>query len=372
MGRVPTDWDIATSALPNEIKACFSHTFDTGIAHGTVTVVYNGNNYEITTYRIDGKYEDGRHPESVTFTTDIINDLARRDFTINAAAWHPCYGLVDPFGGKSDIENRIIRGVGNPELRFREDALRMMRAVRFSGQLGFSIASETLAAITRNAKGLRQISAERIRDEFIKLLLSPHPDRLSLLTETGLIDEGWPLPIKPGAAEINDSIKPIYECPKKAALVCAVLFFKREPEEAFQALNAMRFDKQLCRDTSLLIKWAKTPIINNDYSLRKYLSLCGASYFQDILTLKRVLKTTDSEILPLINARYDRIITNGDCLSIRNLQITGDDLLDMGLSGKSIGKALRYLLDLVLRDPSLNYNATLKQLMHQHHGFEEV
>ncbi|MDR2650379.1 MAG: polynucleotide adenylyltransferase, partial [Clostridiales bacterium] len=197
MGRIPYDWDIATSALPCEIKACFPHTFDAGIAHGTVTVVYVGRNYEITTYRVDGEYEDGRHPKSVSFTASLEDDLARRDFTMNALAWHPNHGLVDPFGGLSDIESGIIRGVGRPDQRFEEDALRMMRAVRFSGQLGFQISPETLAAIIRGAAGLKRISAERIRDELTKLLLSPHLEKLALLTDTGLISEGWPLPYPP-------------------------------------------------------------------------------------------------------------------------------------------------------------------------------
>jgi tRNA nucleotidyltransferase (CCA-adding enzyme) len=148
-------------------------------------------------------------------------------------------------------------------------------------------------------------------------------------------------------------------CPPQAALVYAVLFSGREPEDAFKAMNALRFDKALCRKTSLLIKWFKTPIVNQDYALRKYLSLCGVSYFQDILALKRIMKTPESDILPLISERYERIIKNADCLNVRDLRVNGDDLLSMGLSGKAIGEALNLLLDQVLRDPSLNSKAML-------------
>ena len=366
MRRIPYDWDIATSALPHQIKSCFFHTYDTGIAHGTVTVVYDGKNYEITTYRVDGEYEDGRRPKSVSFTANLKDDLARRDFTMNALAWHPVCGLVDPYGGLNDIENHLIRGVGNAELRFREDALRMMRAVRFAAQLGFDISHETLAAIKHNAVCLRQISAERIRDELTKLLLSPHPEKVSLLLETGLINEGWPLPMKPEQAEIQNSIEILRRCPKEAALVYAVLFFNREPGDAYKTMFIMRFEKSLCHKTSQLIKWAKHPINNEDYALRKYLSRCNISYFKDILTLKQLMKTKDSHELPQILERYNRIIEDGDCLSIRNLQISGDDLLNMGFKGKAIGEALNRLMDLVLQDPSINNKTTLIQMICSH------
>ena len=364
MGRIPYDWDIATSAKPQEIKACFPHTYDTGIEHGTVTVVYKGKNYEVTTYRVDGEYEDGRRPKSVTFAANLQDDLARRDFTINAAAWHPGLGLADPFGGVKDIENNIIRGVGDPDKRFTEDALRMMRAIRFSGQLDFNICPDTFSAIKRNASGLKRISAERIRDELTKLLLSPHPERILLLEESGLLSEGWPLPLKPEAHEIRNSAGILRRCPKKVSLVYAVLFFQREPDNVNRAMRALRFDNAMCRDTSLLIKWAKYPVINQDYSVRKYLSLSGRAYFQDLMALKKLMETPDSDILPLISEKYDNIMENGDCLSIGDLQIDGNDLLGMGLSGKLIGETLNRLLDLVLHDPSLNNKPVLLRLVH--------
>ena len=363
MGRAPYDWDIATSALPQEIKACFPHTHDTGIAHGTVTVVYKGVNYEVTTYRVDGEYADGRRPVSVSYTASLEEDLARRDFTINAIAWHPAAGLVDPFGGMDDIAANIIRGVGDPDRRFKEDALRMMRAVRFSGQLDFDIGDDTYAAIRRNAPGLSRISAERIRDELTKLLLSPHPERATLLADSGLMAKGRPLPMGPNVEEIRNCAGFLRNCPKKTQLVYAALLFNREPESAYRAMRALRFDNAMCHDVPLLIKWAKFPIANQDYAVRKYLSLSGRAYFQDLTSLKQLMKTADCAVLPLICERYEKIIEDGDCLDIGGLQIKGGDLLAMGFTGKTIGDTLNRLLDLVLRDPSLNHKAVLMRLI---------
>lgn len=178
LGRVPGDWDITTSALPQEIKSVFSKTIDTGIQHGTVTVMLHHVGYEVTTYRIDGEYEDGRHPKEVTFTRNLQMDLERRDFTINAMAYNDTTGLVDIFEGVQDLHRGVIRCVGDAGKRFDEDALRMLRAIRFSGQLGFTIEEKTCQAIRERAHHLEKISAERIRVELVKLLVSPGAERL--------------------------------------------------------------------------------------------------------------------------------------------------------------------------------------------------
>ena len=179
LGRRPDDWDITTSARPEQVKALFRRTVDTGLKHGTVTVLMDKESYEVTTYRIDGEYEDGRHPKEVAFTASLEEDLKRRDFTINAMAYHPDRGLVDLFRGMDDIRAEIIRCVGNPLERFGEDALRILRAVRFSAQLGFSIEEETKKGIEELAPNLKLVSAERIQTELVKLLVSPHPDYFS-------------------------------------------------------------------------------------------------------------------------------------------------------------------------------------------------
>ena len=167
LGRMPNDWDITTSASPQQVKNLFLRTVDTGIQHGTVTVLMGKEGYEVTTYRVDGEYEDGRHPKEVTFTASLEEDLRRRDFTINAMAYNDREGLVDIFGGRADIENKVIRCVGESAERFGEDALRIMRAVRFSAQLGFTVDQDTAAAAKELAGTLAKISAERIQAELV-------------------------------------------------------------------------------------------------------------------------------------------------------------------------------------------------------------
>lgn len=186
LGREPEDWDITTSAKPQEIKAAFPRTIDTGIRHGTVTVMIDHMGYEVTTYRIDGEYEDGRHPKEVSFTTNLKRDLERRDFTINAMAYNDSVGLVDEFDGIGDLSRKVICCVGDAGQRFDEDALRMLRAVRFSGQLGFEIEAQTRRAIVERAIHLKKISAERIRVELTKLLLSPGAGQIREAYETGM------------------------------------------------------------------------------------------------------------------------------------------------------------------------------------------
>ena len=186
LGRCPEDWDITTSARPEQVKQLFRRTIDTGIQHGTVTVMLDKEGFEVTTYRVDGKYEDSRHPKEVTFTPNLEEDLKRRDFTINAMAYNETEGLIDIFGGLKDIEAKLIRCVGNPEERFGEDALRIMRAIRFSAQLGYEIHEDTEAAIRKLAPTLQKISAERIQVELTKLLVSPHPDTLREAYDMGV------------------------------------------------------------------------------------------------------------------------------------------------------------------------------------------
>jgi len=186
LGRKPLDWDITTSAEPLFIKSCFQRTVDTGIKHGTVTVMIGDTGYEVTTYRIDGKYEDGRHPENVEFTSNLRLDLGRRDFTVNAMAYNNKDGLIDEFNGIKDLKDGIIRCVGNPGSRFDEDALRMLRAVRFSGQLGFTIEEHTKQAAMERAGNLKKISAERIRTELSKLLMSKNPGKIREAYSTGM------------------------------------------------------------------------------------------------------------------------------------------------------------------------------------------
>ena len=186
LGITPGDWDITTNALPQDVKALFRRTIDIGIKHGTVKVMLGDEGFEITTYRIDGTYEDSRHPESVTFTPELSEDLRRRDFTINAMAYSEKTGLVDMFGGMDDLRTGLIRAVGDAKERFSEDALRILRALRFSARFGFEIEDETKKAVTQLAPDLSNISAERIREELEKIVCSDHPDRLHTAYELGV------------------------------------------------------------------------------------------------------------------------------------------------------------------------------------------
>ncbi|MGN1205583.1 MAG: CCA tRNA nucleotidyltransferase [Eubacterium sp.] len=188
LGRVPKDWDITTSAKPEEVKQIFRKTIDTGIAHGTVTVMIDGMGYEVTTYRLDGEYEDHRHPKQVEYTANLEEDLKRRDFTINAMAYNPKSGIIDLFGGICDLQKKMIRCVGDARQRFSEDALRMLRGVRFAGQLGFELEDETLDAIYELAPTIQNVSKERIRVEITKLLLSKEPEKLQITEDTGLCE----------------------------------------------------------------------------------------------------------------------------------------------------------------------------------------
>ena len=192
LGREPHDWDITTSALPTEVKNVFPRTVDTGLQHGTVTVLCGGTGYEVTTFRVDGVYEDGRHPKEVTFTPSLKEDLRRRDFTINAMAYNNASGLVDLFGGQQDLENGVVRAVGDPVQRFTEDALRIMRAIRFSAQLGYEIEPGTLKAAEILAPNLQKISSERIREELEKTLVSDRPELLRTAWAAGITKEFIP------------------------------------------------------------------------------------------------------------------------------------------------------------------------------------
>lgn len=195
LGREPEDWDITTSARPEEVRQVFARTIDTGLQHGTVTVVLDRTGYEITTYRIDGEYEDGRHPKEVAFTRDLKEDLKRRDFTINAMALSRSGELVDPFGGREDLKAGVVRCVGDPSERFSEDALRLLRAVRFAAQLDFTIEERTKLALREEAPRLSCVSRERVQAELTKTLLSRHPERLCMIREAGMapyVSESFP------------------------------------------------------------------------------------------------------------------------------------------------------------------------------------
>ncbi len=352
MGIAPHDWDITTSATPEEVKALFSHTVDTGLAHGTVTVVLHQTNYEVTTYRVESDYMDCRHPSSVSFTRDLHEDLLRRDFTINAIAYHPTEGFVDLFGGQEDIHQHIIRGVGAADERFQEDALRMLRAVRFATQLDFSIEPKTFAALQKNAPLIEKISGERIREELGKTLKNPHHHRLHLLWASGLLPhllgEDAPLVLK----QETDLIQALSRLPKQTACAFAVFLWPLPFASAKKILARLKFDNKTLRAIETVLREKALPLKKDVVFVRRLASRLGLDHCRYLLLAKQALGEAEAaEALTLLSA----IEQNGDCLTIGDLALSGKDLLSMGFSqGKQMGETLQAMLEEVLCHPDHN------------------
>ncbi len=350
LGRKPEDWDITTSARPEQVKAIFRRTIDTGIAHGTVTIMVDKVGYEVTTYRIDGEYEDGRHPKEVQFTSNLIEDLKRRDFTINAMAYSSQNGIVDAFGGVEDLKSGLIRCVGNPIDRFTEDALRILRAVRFSAQLGFEIEPATYEAIRVIAPNLMNVSKERILAELSKLLTSAHPNRIRMVYETGMApfisadftDVSFPLPV----------IDP--RLPDKKHLRWAAFLQNETEEKAGRILKQLKSDNDTINRVKVLLRFIKTPLTPQKAELRKIMSQMTPELYDDLLVLRNV--DPSGEITRLSR----EIRCAGDCLSLKQLAVSGRDLMDAGIQpGKKVGEALNALLGMVLEHPEYNQKETL-------------
>lgn len=342
MGKEPHDYDITTSALPEEVKEIFPHTVDTGIQHGTVTVIIDKTGYEITTYRIDGEYKDNRHPEEVIFTDRLSGDLSRRDFTINAIAYNDVKGYVDLFGGIEDIKRRVIRGVGEPAKRFQEDALRMMRAVRFSAQLDFAIEENTLNALKENADLIRNISIERIREEFFKLILSDHNERLDILLNSGMTEHFLPeiLNKKFDYGKINSLSRDI-------VVRLAYIFYGIEWGNVKKIMKRLRTDNKSMAAVTLISKYTDYEIIDL-YSMRKLVSLTEEN-IKRVIEVMCAVKNCDSEM-------YFNMLEEikNDCCSLKDLELSGNDLIETGIRGKLVGEALNKALDYVMREPQKN------------------
>lgn len=356
LGRVPGDWDITTSALPQQVKALFRRTIDTGIQHGTVTIMLGKNGYEVTTYRIDGKYEDSRHPESVEFTPNLEEDLKRRDFTINAMAYNDENGIVDIFGGIDDIRNRIIRCVGNAHDRFTEDALRILRAVRFSAQLGFEIEKATKDAARELAPTLVKISRERIHTELNKLLLSDNPDYFSVVYELGVMKviiselEG----VNSGDIDrLRVLIKRTKPClPERYAALLSVI----GKDKTRAVLKGLKLDNATISMAVKLVEYLGFTPALTEPQMRHYINEVGK---EDAI---RVIDFNLSFADDSMHEEYTdmrklcaHVLERGDCTSLKELDVTGKDLVDAGFeAGKQLGELLNSLLTEVLDNPSLN------------------
>ena len=353
LGKEPHDWDVTTSALPEAVIELFpdKKVIPTGIKHGTVTVLSDGFPIEITTYRVDGEYTDSRRPDKVEFTRNIEDDLSRRDFTVNALAYNEKRGLFDLFGGKEDLENKILRAVGEPDRRFTEDALRIMRAFRFSAQLGFDIEENTLESAKKLAPRLENIAKERIGSEFLRLLSSGYPSKALADMENVIFEI---LPIK----EIEkDYFSLLEKLPPDSSVRLACLLYGKDNEELLSVAHALRLSNEQKRALLLLA----TPADNFDLSplsarrfLRHYESEADAA--ANVLVLLGVI---DSEFEKIISAEAEK----KPCLSLADLQIDGSQLISLGLaSGKGVGILLSRLLDAVIEDPDLNQREKLLAL----------
>lgn len=366
LGRTPEDWDITTSALPDEIKSVFRHTVDTGIEHGTVTVLIYGakgdppETYEVTTYRIDGEYADSRHPLHVTFTDSLREDLKRRDFTINAMAYNERIGLVDLFCGQEDLKKKLIRCVGIPDERFDEDALRILRAVRFAAQLGFNIEHDTREAVIRHAKHLDAVSKERIMTEITKLICSSHIEVVNELFDLGLITH---------IADGFEDIKPLPESVKLPAVTSAekavrfaYLMRGMAAEKAAAILKNLKADNNTVRRASLLSENVMVPLPYDRYELKKVISKMTVKDFTDLLSMKKALSKTEeyrkccpSEEIDSCIALFNDIMYKEEPIYMKDLVVTGNSLRSSGVpEGPSIGKILNEMLDDIRRNPDNN------------------
>lgn len=401
IGLTPNDWDICTNAKPEEIKKCFENfnTFDSGIKHGTISIVIDGEVYEVTTYRIDGTYSDNRRPDSVTFTSDITKDLSRRDFTINAMAYSEKNGLIDPYGGREDLSDKIIRCVGNPDFRFNEDALRIIRALRFASVYDFVIENETSESICKNADLLKNIAVERISVEFNKLLcgngaeeiLNKYRDVIAIFIPeikpmfdynqhtkhhnrdlwrhtTYSVKSIDNMPLLRMSMLLHDIGKP-KACKRDEDGTC---HFKGHPkysaEMAGIILRRLKYSTDFIETCVTLIKYHDVRFNGSKRQLRHVMSAIGDKNVELLLKIQRadIMAQSDykhKEKLEKLNLAckvYEEILADKDCFTLKQLKINGNDIKKLGVTeGVKIGKILKILLSLVIEDKLKNEKSAL-------------
>ena len=404
MGKRPSDWDICTSARAEEMMALFEdkRVIPTGIQHGTLTILAEDGAYEVTTFRIDGEYLDHRHPKSVAFTRELAEDLSRRDFTINAMAWHPERGLIDLFGGVEDLRDRLVRAVGDPVQRFNEDGLRMLRMVRFATVLDFDYDPATYDAVRKQGHLLQYISKERIQVELNKILLAAHPARgledlytlgmypyiIPMMCHTvgfaqrgghhfldvfehsllavGVIAPELVLRLtmllhdigKPFVWDSSESLS--YDRFDDHAAVSAKL--------AGKILRDLKYDNATRKDVVELIAHHNDILLPDPVNVRRALARLGEVQTRRLVQVKVAdliahdMGARRAEIVALfadISATIDAVVARGDCTSVKQLAIGGKDMMALGLSGRAIGQMLNAALELVLEKPEMNTRETL-------------
>ncbi len=410
MGITPHDWDICTSAHPQEVLSLLGkkNLIANGERHGTVTVMYGDELYEITTFRCDGDYSDCRHPESVTFVSDLREDLARRDFTINAIAYNHKEGICDYSGGQEDIENRLIRCVGDPSERFSEDALRILRALRFASRLGFTIEKNTSDAALNKAELLRNISAERIRDELIQIIDGKFAEQM-LTDYTGILEVFIP-EIIPMIGHLQYNPHHIYDVwmhtvkvivksphgtvPRIAALLHDIAkprcftrdergtgHFKGHPElgaeMAQDIMKRLRFDNKTIEETVKLIRYHDRRPPANEKNVRRMLYDLGREGFFMLCDLKEAdakgqnpaLLKEKLEYIEKLRTTGSRELSLGSCFDLKGLSVNGNDLISLGIPrGKQLGITLKYLLDCVIEGELPNDRISLLDAAKDHYS----
>ena len=404
LGKIPNDWDITTSASPLQVKSLFRRTIDTGIRHGTVTIMLGKEGYEVTTYRIDGVYEDGRHPKQVTFTKSLEEDLKRRDFTINAMAYNDETGIVDIFGGLDDLEKGVIRAVGDPVDRFSEDALRILRAVRFAAQLDYTIDDGTLKAVKELAPALNRISAERIRTELQKLLVSKHPEKILTLYETGVSKvilpefdvcmetqqnnphhmysvgihtiEALKNSVSYDEDLLDNDVKILrlsllfHDFGKPAARVTDDTGKDHfhghadiSEKIAVNILHRLKYDNDTVNKVRKLVKYHDHRKKLTEPGVRRTVVMISRELMPLWFTVRRCdicaqsMTDREAKLKDIADCEriYNRITARGDCLSIKELAVSGSDLIAAGIKpGPQLGDILDEMFNEVLDEPSHN------------------
>lgn len=400
-GAAPHDWDLCTAARPEQMKAVFAgkRVLETGLKHGTLTLLTDGGPLEITTFRADGGYSDGRHPDAVRFVGSVEDDLARRDFTVGAMAWHPVRGLCDPYGGLDDLQDGILRAVGDPDARFTEDGLRILRAVRFASQLGFAVEPQTAAAMRRQLGRLDCVAAERVREELTRTLCGRFVQR-ALLSYRDVLAAVLPelVPMFDCAQQNphhlydvwEHSVRAVGQVPAVPALRWAMLLHdcgkpacktidekgvghfyghpKVSREIAERIVQRLRFSGAESARILLLVEQHDRPLGENDKLVRRRLSQIGEARFRDLLAIKKgdaVGQGTHPEDVAWLYGMeqcLDRVLAVDACFSLRQLAVNGNDMLALGLSGPAVGAMLHDLLRAVIDEQADNTRGALLAL----------
>ena len=334
LGKLPKDWDICTPALPEQVIEIFKghNIIKTGLQHGTVTIILNHKPFEVTTYRVDGVYSDSRHPDEVEFVGSLTDDLSRRDFTINAMAYSPKRGTADFFGGAADLRLGVIKCVGDPDKRFAEDALRIMRALRFAAALGFSIDGDTAKAMHKNAESLKKISPERISAEMSKLMAGDDIDRL-LTEHKRVITEIIP--------ELKlHTLKNVDSVPNDLSLRLTELLYCVGPDTAKEILTRLKYDNNTINAVMQLILYHEADITPDRRNVKNWLNKIGEENLSQLIRLRG---------LGDVRSTLDEIIKQKQCFSLKDLAVNGKDLIDAGVrEGTEVGAALNRLLRMVI------------------------